>query len=105
MKIDWSQTARQRMRDIRTYYKTKSAKASTEILIDIKTAVESLRKFPQMGSIEPLLSDLPISFRYLVVRGNYKIVYYIDDVNEKVNIVTIWDCRQSEKKMKSEVEK
>jgi addiction module RelE/StbE family toxin len=103
MKIDWSKKARKRLRDIKAYYEKKSIKVSKEILKDIKSAVEHLREFPQMAAMEPLLSDLPKSFRSLVIRSTYKIIYYVDDSKEVINIVTVWDCRQDSKKLKKEV--
>lgn len=103
MKIDWSKKARRRLHDIKAFYEKKSIKVSKEILKDIKSAVEPLREFPQMAAIEPLLSDLPKSFRSLVIRNTYKIIYYVDDSKEIINIITVWDCRQDDKKLKDEV--
>jgi plasmid stabilization system protein ParE len=103
MKIDWSKKSKKRMHEIRVYYETKSLKVSKEILTDITDSAKALTKFPQMAQIEPLLSDLPISFRSLVVRGIYKIIYYVDERKEVINIVTVWDCRQDDKKLKEEV--
>lgn len=103
MKIDWSKKARKRMRDIRDYYEKISLKVSMEILKDIKSSVEPLKEFPQMAAMEPLLSDFPKPFRSLVVRSTYKIIYYVDDNKEVINIVTVWDCRQDAKKLKEEV--
>lgn len=61
-----------------------------EIIKDIKTSVDTLSKFTQMGILEPVLSDSPVSFRYLVVRDNYKIIYFIDEEKAIINIATVF---------------
>ena len=77
--------------------------AANKILKDIYDAVLPLQNFPQMAAIEPLLSDLPITFRSLIVRSIFKVIYFIDEEKEVINIATIWDCRQDDKRMKDEV--
>ncbi len=47
---------------------------------------------PEMAAIEPLLLERQEQFRSLVVRKNYKVVYYIQ--NTTVFITDIWNCRQ-----------
>jgi plasmid stabilization system protein ParE len=103
MRIAWSKKADTRVDEIEAFYKERSEKATIEILEDIASAVEPLVKFPQMAALEPLLSDLPQSFRSLVVRGIYKIIYYVDEKDEVINIVTVWDCRQNPKELRKEV--
>jgi plasmid stabilization system protein ParE len=103
MKINWTEKAEERLDEIYAYYSLKSKKVSMKIVREIKSAVDPLAGFPQMAAIDPLLSDLPKSFRSLIVRRIYKIVYYIDDIGEKINIVTVWDCRQDDKKLRKEV--
>lgn len=103
MKINWTHKADMRIDEIIDYYKKISPKVAREILLCIKIAVNPLVNFSQMGPLEPNLSGLPVSFRYLVIRDNYKIIYYIDEENETVNIVTVWDCRQDDKKLKNEI--
>ncbi|MDR2915743.1 MAG: type II toxin-antitoxin system RelE/ParE family toxin [Tannerella sp.] len=100
MEVNWSDKARFRVREIFDFYNIKSSRAASKLIEDIADAGNSLSKFPQMAAIEPVLSDLPIAYRALVVRENYKIIYF---VNENVNIVTVWDCRQDDKKLKKEI--
>lgn len=101
VKIVWLPKARKRVKEIHSYYKEKSKSAANKLKKDIKSSTTPLCDFPQMGTLEPNLVDLHISFRFLVVRNNYKIIYYFD--NETVYIATVWDCRQDNKKLKSEL--
>jgi plasmid stabilization system protein ParE len=101
MKIDWTEKAEERLDEIYAYYSVKSKKVSMEIVREIKSAVDPLIEFPQMAAIEPLLSDLPKSFRSLIVRRIYKII--VDDDRDSIKIATVWDCRQDNKKLRKEV--
>jgi len=103
MEIMWQPKAEQRLKEIYSFYREKSRSAANKLLVDIKNAVFPLAQFPQMAALEPYLSDLPVSFRSLVVRDNYKIIYFIDEDKDIINIVTIWDCRQDDKKLKNEL--
>lgn len=103
MVIDFQPKAENRLKEIHAYYKEKSESAANKILKDIYDAVLPLKNFPQMAAIEPLLSDLPITFRSLIVRSIFKVIYFIDEEKEVINIATIWDCRQDDKRMKDEV--
>lgn len=103
VRIIWLPKAKIRVKEIYSYYKGKSKLAADKLKKDIKSSAIRLNDFPQMGPLEPNLSGLPVSFRYLVVRDYYKIIYYIDEENETINIVTVWDCRQDDKKLKNEI--
>lgn len=63
---------------IYSYYEINvSESIAIEILTDIYEALKRLYLFPQMGTVEPILSDMGLEVRYLVVR-NHKIVYRIE---------------------------
>jgi plasmid stabilization system protein ParE len=92
MEIIWSPKARKRVREIFDYYKTRSYEVATKLIEDIDREVNLLKTFPQMAPIESSLSDLPITYRALVIREHYKVIYYLTE--DAVNITTVWDCRQ-----------
>ena len=56
-----------------------------------------------MAEAEQLLQERPETFRSLVVRQTYKVVYYIEDT--VIYIADVWDCRQSPEKMKKNIHK
>jgi len=58
----------------------------------IYASAKTLEIYPQAGSIEILLADLPQKFRSLVVKPHYKLIYLID--NKKVYIISVWDTRK-----------
>ncbi len=103
MDVVWSKKSVSRIKEIWDYYKVKSPKAALGLVNDIEIAGNSLGLFPQMAAIEPSLSEMARTYRALVTRDNYKIIYFIDEKNDTVYIVTVWDCRQDDKKLKKEL--
>lgn len=59
---------------------------------------DGLLHFPEMAQAEPLLSEFIETYRSLLVRNAYKVVYYIK--NETIFIVAVFDCRQNPEKLK-----
>jgi len=55
---------------------------------------------PQIGKVEELLSNRPQAFRYLVYR-NYKIIFWINKQENRIEVVNIFDTRQNPIKMNS----
>ncbi|MDR1883734.1 MAG: type II toxin-antitoxin system RelE/ParE family toxin [Prevotella sp.] len=103
MVIDFQPEAANKLKEIHAYYKEKSELAADKILSDIYDALLPLKTFPQMAAIESLLSDAPVTFRSLIVRSMFKVIYFIDEDRDVINIATIWDCRQDDRKMRAEV--
>lgn len=103
MKIDFRKNAEDKLKDIRIYYEERSQSVADKIINDLYNDIKSLANFPQMAPIEPLLSDAPVTVRSLVVRGIFKVIYFVDEEQEIINILTIWDCRQDDKRMSEEV--
>lgn len=94
MVLIWLTKARASLKEIAEYYKKEySEQSAKKIVSQIRTAVDKLKNFPELAAIEPLLEDMPKTFRSLVVARNYKVIYYID--SETIYISRIWDCRQA----------
>jgi plasmid stabilization system protein ParE len=100
MKVLWTKSAEDQLNGIYDYIQTRNTWAAIEIYNDIVDDSAMLELFPSMGVIEPLMSEFPEEYRYLIVRRNYKIVYYID--NEAIiYVAAVFDCRQDPKKLKT----
>ena len=104
MEIIWQPEARNAVRDIYYFYEPKSSITANEIIEDINTSAEYLAIFPQMAPIEPFLSGKNETFRALLVKKLFKIIYYVDEIADEVVIVTVWDCRQNPEKLTDSVE-
>lgn len=66
-----------------------------------REVIRLLATNPYLGPIEPLLADLPQTYRSVVVGNLSKIVYRVED--ETIHIVDFWDCRREPKALAEEV--
>lgn len=49
---------------------------------------------PEIGQIEELLKDREQGFRYLIYKRNYKIIYWINKEENRVEVIDVFDVRQ-----------
>lgn len=97
--VYWTQFAEDKLEDIFNYYVFKASIRVAGSLVDgIVEATLDLDKNPLSGQIEPNLSNRVQEFRYLIYK-NYKIVYWIDTINEMVLISNVFDTRQNPQKL------
>ncbi|GHV60805.1 hypothetical protein FACS1894195_0190 [Bacteroidia bacterium] len=102
MVINWTDRAKQHLRNIHDYYADVAEdNVAGKLAADISNAARPLANFPEMAAREPALVDYPQVFRSLIVRKSYKIIYFV--ANEIVHIVAVWDCRQNPDKLKGKV--
>ncbi|MCD8178221.1 MAG: type II toxin-antitoxin system RelE/ParE family toxin [Tannerellaceae bacterium] len=98
MKVVWEEEASEVLREIYNYHRGISEKVANELYNDIVTETKRLENFPQIAKIEPLLRDEPETYRSVIIRHHYKLVYFIDEEKQEVVIVRMWDCRQDSAK-------
>lgn len=103
MEIIWLPLAEKALVAIFSFYEEKSIPAGQKIITDILQATEQLSVHPEMAAVEQLLQERPETFRSLVVRKTYKVVYYIEDT--VIYIADVWDCRQFPGKLKKGIRK
>jgi toxin ParE1/3/4 len=97
IKILWSDIALAQLEDIFDYHKIIASQAVARKLV--KSIVQKtliLQTTPSIGVKEPLLSDRPVEYRFLVEK-NYKIIYRFNDNLIRINM--IFDCRQNPSKL------
>jgi len=95
LKIYWTDFAKAALRDIFDYYKDKAGLRLSQRLIEgLIQSTEILVDQPYSGSKEELLSNRNEGFRYLVFK-NYKIIYWVNQVNQRIEIVDVFDTRQN----------
>jgi plasmid stabilization system protein ParE len=64
------------------------------IVKEIVDTTINLPNHPKKGTIEVLLSNKPQEFRYLIHK-NYKVIYRINETENRIEISTVFDCRQN----------
>jgi len=95
LKIYWTDFSKTQLQDIFEYYKENaSLKIAKSITTGIAKETLKLKKQPTIGQIEELLADRPNKFRYLVYK-NYKIIYWINKAENRIEIIDVFDSRQN----------
>lgn len=97
--VYWTQFAEDKLEDVFSYYIEKASENIALHLVNgiIDKSLE-LENNPFIGQKEFLLSDRIQEFRYLVYK-NYKIIYWVNEANQRVEIINLFDCRQNPLKM------
>lgn len=102
-KIIWSRFSENQIDGIFSYYERKvNAKLAAKIVRRIVLAPDILINAPNIGTLEPLLQDREIEYRY-IVSSNYKIIYSINDADQSIRIADVFDTRQDPNKMEQRV--
>lgn len=95
LKIYWTDFSKTQLQDIFNYYKENaSLKIAKSITTGIAKETLKLQKQPTIGPIEELLIDRPNEFRYLIYK-NYKIIYWINKNENRIEIIDVFDSRQN----------
>jgi plasmid stabilization system protein ParE len=95
----WTQFAEDKLEDIFSYYCAKASYGIVQKIIEelIEKSLE-LEKNPFIGQKELLLEKRMQEFRYLVCK-NYKIIYWVNQEKERIEILNVFDCRQNPDKI------
>lgn len=99
MTVYWTLLAEEKLKDIFDYYRqVANLKVARKMVSGIVERTLELDKNPLIGEKEELLSDRAEGFRYLVHR-QYKIIYWLNDTENRIEISNVFDCRQNPTKM------
>ncbi|OAV71008.1 Plasmid stabilization system protein [Bacteroidales bacterium Barb4] len=100
MVIEWSKQANKSVDSLLSYYRNMAGeRVARKMVANIMRSAMRLERSPQMAAIDLLLESLPKKYRSLVVRKNFKVIYYIDEQKDRIYIADVWDCRQDPKKL------
>lgn len=98
MKIEWTDFAKNEIREIFQYYKLFTTDLiAKKIVKNITISAKKLIINPELGQIEEYLTHIE-TFRY-IVESHFKIIYFIDHEQNKIFIIDIFDTRQNETKL------
>ena len=97
--VYWTQFAENKLEDIYSYYEIKAGiRVAQKLVLGLIDKTIGLEKNQSIGQKEPLLADRPENFRYLIFKS-YKIIYWSNNIRNRIEIVNIFDCRQNPEKM------
>ena len=92
--IKWHDSAREHLRKIFDFnYDNMSETYAYSVLREVLDEVQGLETFPKKGAHELFLDGRKYEYRHLVVRKNYKVIYFL--VENEAHIVAVWDVRQN----------
>ena len=101
MKVFWTKLALDSLSETYNYYTNNvGVNIASNIRDSILSSTNQLEKYSLSGQIEEFLMDLDEGHRY-VIRGNYKIIYKIQ--NQKVYITDVFDTRQNPERLKNRI--
>ena len=102
MKVITLPLARQAIRKTALHIKQEFGRQSRDnFLAKVKETRMLLATNPYLGPIEPLLADLPKTYRSVVIGKLNKMVYHIED--NHIEIDDFWDCRREPQALADEV--
>ena len=97
--VFWTQFAENKLEDIFHYYKYEvNIDVTRRLVTGIVDKTIDLEKHPYKGQKEELLKDRQEEFRYLVYKS-YKIIYWINEEKQRIEIANVFDCRRNPTKM------
>ncbi|OAV68807.1 Plasmid stabilization system protein [Bacteroidales bacterium Barb6XT] len=88
------------MRAIYSYYcHVAGRETANKLVADIRRSAQRLEHSPRMAPVDLFLEKSSQKLRSLVIKKKFKVIYYIDEQEDCVYIVYVWDCRQDPKKL------
>lgn len=95
LKIYWTEFSEKELRKIFEYYRKRASYRIAKKLVDgIYNETLKLKKQPTIGQAEELLKERKQEFRHLVFKS-YKIIYWINSQENRIEINDVFDARQN----------
>lgn len=102
MRVVWTDQAKDGKNWVANYIRRRFGYRYTKkFMQEVDKIVGIVKQQPNIGSFEPLLADLPTSYRSIVVSHLSKIVYYVN--GDIIYIVDFWDVRREPDALASQV--
>jgi len=99
LEVYWTQFSQDKLSEIFDYYEiTASSRIARNLVTGIIDQTIKLGKNPNIGQKEELLKNRTEEFRYLVYK-NYKIIYWINTIKNRIDIINVFDTRQNPEKI------
>ena len=102
MKVIWLPQARKEVRRIGNYIRRQFGQVSYEkFKQEIRETSHLLGANPNIGIVEPLLSERTVTYHSLVMNELNKIIYFIKD--DHIEVADFWDVRREPSKLAARV--
>jgi toxin ParE1/3/4 len=101
LEVYWTKFAEDELYKIFKYYQEKAGHGTAKKLVDgIYSESFKLTNQSKIGQVEDLLKNRKVEFRYLLVKKNSKIIYWINKEENRIEINDVFDVRQYPPKIK-----
>ncbi|MCM4156004.1 type II toxin-antitoxin system RelE/ParE family toxin [Gramella sp. AN32] len=101
LEIYWTRFAEDELYRIFKYYLKKVGyQTAKKLAVGIYEEPFKLTHQPKIGQIEEYLKNRKVEFRYLLYKRNYKIIYWINQKENRIEINDVFDVRQYPPKLK-----
>jgi len=95
LEVYWTDFSKKELKNIFDYYKENtSLNVAKSLVIGITKEAAKLKKQPKIVQEEELLEKDSRDFRYLVYK-NYKIIYLVNMVENRIEVFDVFDTRQN----------
>lgn len=99
IEIHWTDFAKRELNKNYIYYRDKvSVSVAKKITNQIVLDTLHLKVLPESGAIEELLKSRKQQFRY-IVSTNYKVIYWVNSKENRIEIIDVFDTRQNPTKI------
>tara|TARA_R110002124_G_scaffold287021_3_gene469799 strand:+ start:23792 stop:24109 length:318 start_codon:yes stop_codon:yes gene_type:complete len=100
LNLFWTDFSQKELEKIYEYYREKAGVRVAKNLVNgIYNEVLKLKIQPRIGQVEEFLKNRKQEFRYLVYK-NYKVIYWINEEENRIEINDVFDTRQNPLKIK-----
>lgn len=100
LNLFWTDFSQKELEKIYEYYREKAGVRVAKNLVNgIYNEVLKLKIQPRIGQEEEFLKNRKQEFRYLVYK-NYKVIYWINEEENRIEINDVFDTRQNPLKIK-----
>ena len=101
LEIYWTEFAEDELHKIFKHYLKKAGYRIAKKLVDgIYDEPSKLKTHAEIGQIEQFLDGRSQVFRYLIYNKNYKIIYWINNEENRIEIIDVFDVRQNPPKIR-----
>jgi len=99
LKLFWTDFSQKELEKIYEYYREKAgARIAKKFVNGIYNEALKLKAQPRIGQEKELLKGRKQEFRYLVHK-NYKVIYWINEKENRIEINDVFDTRQNQIKI------
>ena len=102
MRIIWQSNAKKGRAQVASYvYRRFGLRSLKKFKQEVDETVKMIELHPNIGPVDPLFADRPVTYRSVVINGLSKMVYRV--AGETIHIVAFWDTRREPKTQAQQV--